>query len=178
MGAFRLQLGRYLSLTALRRELEGWAQEAIGENKDAQPLQTIPGIGSVLALIILAEAGDLRRFGHHRQFLKFRGLDLAKSQSGVSRGRETSSKRGNRRLRCAFWMAGAVAVRMRQNSFRDKYERYIKPDPLDPDLRRKALAAVMAKMARVACGIVKAQTPYRTYREAAVPVDRSRSAGP
>lgn len=167
--AFRLQLERYLSLTALRRDLEGWAQEAIGGTKDAQLLQTIPGIGPVLALIILAEAGDLRRFGHHRQFLKFCGLDLAKSQSGAYRGRETLSKRGNHRLRCAFWMAGAVAVRMRQNPFRDKYERYIKPDPHDPDLRRKALTAVMAKMARVAYGVVKAETPYRAYHEAAVP---------
>ncbi len=77
----------------------------------------------MLALIILAEAGDLRRFGHYRQFLKFCGLDLAKSQSGASRGRERLSKRGNARLRCAFWMAGTVAVRMRENSFRDKYER-------------------------------------------------------
>jgi hypothetical protein len=32
----------------------------------------------------LAEAGDLRRFRHHRQFLKFCGLDLATYQSGSS----------------------------------------------------------------------------------------------
>ena len=167
--AFRLQLERYLSLNALRRQLEEWAEEALGTNADAQLLRTIPGIGPVLALIILAEAGDLRRFGHHRQFLKFCGLDLAKSQSGASRGREKLSKRGNARLRCAFWMAGGVAVRMRENSFREKYQRYIRADPTDSDLKRKALTAVMAKMARVAYAVVKTQKPYRTYFEAAVP---------
>lgn len=167
--AFRLQLERYLSLNRLRKELETWAEESLGENADAQLLRTIPGIGPILALIILAEAGDLRRFGHHRQFLKFCGLDLAKSQSGASRGREKLSKRGNARLRYAFWMAGSVAVRMRENSFRDKYQRYIRSDPTDPDLKRKALTAVMAKMARVAYAVVKTQTPYRTYFEAAVP---------
>ncbi|WP_416360456.1 transposase [Burkholderia orbicola] len=39
-------------------------------------------------MTILAEAGDLRRFGHHRQFLKYCGFDLAKIQSGTQRGRE------------------------------------------------------------------------------------------
>jgi len=167
--AFRLQLERYLSLNRLRSQLETWTEKAFGENEDSKLLRTIPGIGPILALIILAEAGDLRRFGHHRQFLKFCGLDLAKSQSGASRGRERLSKRGNARLRCAFWMAGTVAVRMRENSFREKYERYIRSDPTDPDLKRKALTAVMAKMARVAYAIVKTGVPYRAYFEAAVP---------
>ena len=36
------------------------------------------------------------------------------------------------------------------NSFRDKFERYIARDRDDPDLRRKALTAITAKMARVA----------------------------
>ncbi len=112
--AFRLQLARYLSLNQLRSQLETWAQEVLSENKDSQLLQSIPGIGPVLALMILAEAGDLRRFGHHRQFLKFCGLDLAKSQSGAWRGKERLSKRGNARLRYAFWLAGTVAVRMRE----------------------------------------------------------------
>ena len=39
-------------------------------------------IGPIIAMTILAEAGDLRRFRHHRQFLKFCGLDLATHQSG------------------------------------------------------------------------------------------------
>lgn len=166
---FRMQLERYLSLNQLRNQLETWAQEAMAENPDAQLLQTIPGIGAVLALMILAEAGDLRRFGHHRQFLKFCGLDLAKCQSGAWRGKERLSKRGNARLRYAFWLAGTIAVRLRENSFRAKYERYIRPDPANPDRKRKALTAVSAKMARVAYSIVKTGAPYRAYFEAAVP---------
>ena len=62
-----------------------------------------------------------------------------------------------------------MAVRMRENSFREKYERYIRADPTDPDLKRKALTAVMVEMARIAYAVVKTQTPYRTYFEAAVP---------
>jgi transposase len=167
--AFKLQLCRYLDLNHHRAQLETWAEDALANDEDARLLRTIPGIGAVLALMILAEAGDLRRFAHHRQFLKFCGLDLAKIQSGSSRGKERLSKRGNARLRYAFWFAATVAVRQQENSFRDKYERYISRDPRDPDRKRKALTAVAAKMARVAYGVVKRKSPYRPYFESAVP---------
>ena len=166
---FRFQLTRYLSLIQLRDQLEHLAEQTLGSNSDFALLRTIPGIGPVLALVILAEAGDLRRFGHHRQFLKFCGLDLAKSQSGASCGMACLSKRGNARLRSAFWFAGSVAIRMRENSFRNKFERYISADPLNKDRRRKALTAVSAKMARVAYAVIKSGVPYRPYFEAALP---------
>jgi transposase len=167
--AFRLQLDRYQSLLELRGQLEEWAETTLVGNSDYEHLKSIPGIGPVLALVILAEAGDLRRFGHHRQFLKFCGLDLAKNQSGASRGPERLSKRGNARLRCAFWFAGVVAVRLRENSFRSKFDRYMRVDPLNRDRRRKALTAIAAKMARVAYGLVKTGSSYRAYFEASLP---------
>ena len=120
-------------------------------------------------MVILAEGGDLRRFGHHRQFLKYCGVDLAKCQSGQFRGREMLSKRGNALLRMAFWMAAQRAVRMTENSFRDKYERYMKQNPGNADVRRKALTAVAAKMARVAYALVKRLETYRGYHEHALP---------
>jgi transposase len=69
---------------------------------DHRRLQQIPGIGPINALTILANAGDLRRFRHHHQFLKFGGLDLATHQSGQFRGRTKVSERGNARLRRTF----------------------------------------------------------------------------
>ena len=38
---------------------------------DYQLLTTIPGVGPINAMTLLAETGDPRRFRHHRQFLKF-----------------------------------------------------------------------------------------------------------
>jgi transposase len=166
---FRLQLAHYQQLTQMRKDLEQLAEQTMGTDSDFALLQTIPGIGPVIALIIMAEAGDLRRFAHHRQFLKFCGLDLAKLQSGSTRGRERLSKRGNARLRSAFWLAAVVAVRQRENSLRAKFERYIKVAPTDRDRRRKALTAVAAKIARIAHAIVKTGEQYRPYHEAAIP---------
>lgn len=167
--SFRLQLRRYQDLIQQRDQLAEQAHELLAGRQDYESLRSLPGIGPVLALTILAEGGDLRRFAHHRQFLKYCGLDLAKCQSGQYRGQERLSKRGNARLRFAFWFAATVAVRMRENSFREKYERYIQNDPQNADRKRKALTAVAAKMARVAFGVVKQQTLYRSYFENALP---------
>jgi transposase len=166
---FRLQLARYYALNEQRQQLDSRAQQLLMGNADFQRLQTLPGIGAVMALAILAEAGDLRRFDHHRQFLKYCGLDLAKSQSGQCRGHEVLSKRGNKRLRMVFWMAALRAVHTRENAFRDKYERYLSATPLDADRKRKALTAVAAKMARVAYAVIKTGTDYQRYFEQRVP---------
>ena len=66
-----------------RAALERQADASAATHADYQRLRTVPGIGPIIALVILAEAGDLRRFGHHRQFLKFCGLDLAKSHRAL-----------------------------------------------------------------------------------------------
>lgn len=166
---FRLTLRQFQQLSELRAQIESRAQAVLADNPDCAHLQSLPGIGPIIALTILAEAGDLRRFGHHRQFLKYCGFDLAKTQSGVQRGREQLSKRGNARLRMAFWLAGQVAVRQRENSFRHKYDRYVSANPLDADLKRKALTAVAAKMARVAYAIIKKNQPYRHFFEHGLP---------
>ncbi len=78
---------------------------------------------------MLAELGDPRRFRHHCQFLKFCGLDLAAQQSGQFHGAPMPSKYGNAHLRCALWLAATITVKQRENSFREKLERYIRKDP-------------------------------------------------
>lgn len=166
---FRLQLSRHDALNQQRNALEARAHALLKNRHDYQRLCEIPGIGPIIALVILAEAGDLRRFSHHKQFLKYCGLDLAKAQSGVSRGHERLSKRGNARLRCALWQASISAIRMRENAFRDKYTRYIAADPDNRDRRRKARTAVTAKLARVAYSLVKFDRPYRGRFEVCLP---------
>lgn len=77
---FRMVLAEGKSLKAQRNLIEARAVEMLKDNSDYKLLTTIPGIGSINALTILAEAGDLRRFNHHRQFPKFCGMDLATIQ--------------------------------------------------------------------------------------------------
>jgi transposase len=169
---FRLVLEEYQQLCRRRKQLEADIVHRLAGHPDFDRLQTVPGIGPILALIILAESRDVRRFGHVRQFLKYCGFDLCTEQSGQFRGTTHLSKRGNARLRYAFWMAGAVAVRMQQNSFRRKFEDYIRPDPRNGDRRRKAYTAVAAKMARVVYAVITSGIDYRRFPEATRPGGR------
>ena len=173
----RVVLEEYRALCALRKRLEVDITTQLATHPDFVRLQTLPGIGPILAMIILAEARDLRRFGCTRQFLKYCGFDLCTEQSGQFRGSTHLSKRGNARLRYAFWMAGTVAIRMQQNSFRRKFEDYIRPDPKNADRRRKGYTAVAAKMARVAYAVVTSGIDYRRFPEATRPGGKIPSLG-
>ena len=59
---FRLVLQEHQDLCRMRRAIEARAELYLKDNADYLRLRTIPGIGAVIALIILAEAGDLQRF--------------------------------------------------------------------------------------------------------------------
>lgn len=162
---FKLQLQRYLELTQQRKDLEEKADLLLRGRDDYTHLRSLPGVGPIIALMILAESGDLRRFRHYRQYLNFCGFNLSALQSGQKKGSYHLSKRGNARLRYAYWLAAVNAIRQTENSFRQKFERSIKKDPENADLKRKARVAVASKMARVAHALVKQDTDYRGYYE-------------
>jgi len=170
---FRMVLAEGRNLIRQRAEIERRAEAMLADDRDYRLLRTIPGVGPINALTILAEAGDLRRFAHHRQFLKYCGLDLSTQQSGQFRGQTKLSKFGNARRRRALWLAGQVAIRQRDTSFRSRFERSVARDRDNPDLRRKALSAIAAKMARTAHAVVKRGVDYRPFFEGAVPGGRT-----
>ena len=66
-----------------------------------------------------------------------------------------------------------MAIRQRENGFRDKFERYIARDRHNADLRRKALTAITAKMARVVHAVIKTGADYRPFVEGPVPGGRT-----
>ena len=74
-------------------------------------LNTITGIGSTLAAVILSEIGDIRKFDSSAKLAAFAGIDPAVKQSGDFSGtRCKMSKRGSPYLRRAIWLASTVAA--------------------------------------------------------------------
>jgi hypothetical protein len=93
---------------------------------------------------------------------------------------EAAQVYGNARLRTALWMAAQTAVRMRENSFRRKFDNYFRGNPFDADLRRKAYTAIAAQLARVVFGLIKSGTDYRPFFEHKFQVEepsRARAVG-
>jgi transposase len=81
------------------------------EDKRLLALQTIYGVGPVLACHLLAEIGDARRFRRSRQLVRVAGLDPVVLESGDSRRRGRLSKQGSPQLRWALVQAAQHAAR-------------------------------------------------------------------
>jgi len=87
---FKMVLDEYSQLNVRRKEIEDIIEQRLHGGPDYQKLRSIPGIGPVLALIILAEAGNMRRFSNYKKFLKYCGLNLNSNQSGKSNSNQKS----------------------------------------------------------------------------------------
>ncbi|HTE57917.1 MAG TPA: IS110 family transposase [Verrucomicrobiae bacterium] len=76
-----------------------------------QLIQSIPGIGAILSMGIVAEIGDLNRFDSAKQLVAYAGLDPKIMQSGPSQRTGKLTKRGSPFLRRDLYMASTVAQR-------------------------------------------------------------------
>jgi len=116
-------------------------------------IMTIPGIGPVLAAVILAEIGSIDRFragnGVHR-LLAFAGLDPRIRESGQWTGKIRMSKRGSRTLRTAIWRAAFIAKG--HEAFRDIYDRHRK---IMKQPSKVALSHVARKLVQAIYGVLR-----------------------
>ena len=85
------------------------------DGETARRLQTIPGVGPSIAAALLAEIGDIERFGDFDQLLAYAGVHPAERSSGrKGASPETAwhmSKAGNSHLRAAAYRMAVVGVR-------------------------------------------------------------------
>ena len=88
-------------LTVLARRLPGCAV-----------LRRHWGIGPILAVTILAELGDTRRFTSSRQAVRFAGIDITVSESDGKRSRGHLARQGSPVLRWALYEGAGAAWRV------------------------------------------------------------------
>lgn len=120
-------------------------QIAVLVDASQTPLLTIPGIGHVLAGIILAEIGAVHRFATPAQLLAFAGMEPSAYQSGKFNASHTPMvKRGSTYLRWAI-MQAARLVAMRDKTFAD----YLKKKRQEGKHFNVALSHVGKKLIRV-----------------------------
>jgi transposase len=128
--------------------------------RDYWLLQTIPGVGPILAAGFAAEIGAIGNFGNCKELVSFAGLDVIGRQSGNWQGeRRMISKCGRKYLRTVAYQAAVTAVRC-DGEFRQCYERALARQG-ERKLRRKALVKVADKMLRVVYGVLRSGQVYR-----------------
>lgn len=147
------------------RSMEKEFETTLQSHPQYKILRSVPGIGPVVALNILAITGDLSRFSHAKQFINFAGLNLSSSQSGKHQGNKKLSKRGNSRLRSIMWLAtkAAIYANRQGNPFKKKFLSITSKAPNDGDLKRKALTACTIKMATIIHTLIKKESIFRPF---------------
>ena len=114
----RLQVDSLLAvMAALEAQLDGVDAElrrfARGDER-CQALQTIYGVGPIIACHLLAEIGEARRFRRPDQITRLAGLDPVVDESGDNRRRGKLAKAGSPHLRWALVEAAVHAHRPTQ----------------------------------------------------------------
>lgn len=120
-------------------------------------LHTVPGIGPVLAAAILAEVGDISRFGSDpARLVAYAGIDPSVKQSGDFTGsRNRMSKRGSPYLRRALWLAATVAYR-----FDPTLAAFYQKKRSEGKAHMTAVGAVTRKLTYVVFAILRDNEPY------------------
>ena len=117
---------------------------------------TIPGVGALTAVIVLAETNGFELIRNKSQLASYAGLDVKEKQSGTSvKGKPRISKKGNRNLRKSMHLPALTAVKWDDN-FREIYARLISKH----GIKMKALVAIQRRLLELIYVLFKNETNY------------------
>lgn len=158
-------------LASMKRQIKHLKQEAAGLvaainklllkhselQKCVRLLRSIPGIGLLVAVTILAEVPAIASFGRAREVAAFAGLTPALAQSGTSVRRcGGMTREGSALLRKMLYMAALQAVKRPTNAFHACYLAFVNRGKT----KMCALVALMHKLLRIAFGVLKHDTAF------------------
>lgn len=141
------------------KELESELYALLSQNKEFERLQTIPGIGPVIAATLLAAVGDAHYFKNGRQMAAWIGLTPKQHASGEKSTMRGISKRGDRTLR-KLLIHGARAVLNWSKDKTDKLSSWLnalshRAHPC------KVIVALANKLARIAWAVLATGQAYK-----------------
>jgi transposase len=140
-----------------RKRVEAALAEAIDADQAsrhrAELLRSIPGIGAVVASVLLTDLPELGTLNRH-QAASIAGLAPHPQQSGISRSND-HIKGGRACVRTALYMAAVSAIRCNP-SFRAFYQRLVQ----EGKPRKVAIVAVARKLIVLANAIAKSKKPW------------------
>lgn len=128
------------------------------ENHQAQLLVTIPGVGKITSLTILAEIGDISRFPSAKKLCSWAGLVPSTYQSSTTIHHGRITKQGSTHLRRVLVEAAQISVRQ------DGYLKYFHQQLSKRGGRQKATVAVARKILVAAYHILTKNQVYKEPR--------------
>jgi transposase len=143
-------LRRIESLDDEIAEIDAELRAFARDDRRCQALERLYGIGPILASILVAEIGDVRRFRRAGQVVRLAGLDPVVSESADSRRRGHLAKAGSPHLR---WALVEAAIHARRSKH------------LDYELHRKVAYRAGATAARLTAARKIGRRAFHVLRE-------------
>lgn len=140
----------------IKIELAAIVKQHDGIKKQVELITSIPGVGSLTAVTVLAETNGFELIRNKRQLTSYAGLDVREKQSGTSvKGKPRISKKGNRFLRKAMHLPALSAIR-HDERFKAVFTRLVSKH----GIKMKAAVAVQRKLLELIYTIFKTGNPY------------------
>jgi transposase len=121
-------------------------------------LQTIPGVGKVLALVLLYEMHEVQRFDQAGQFLSYARLVRCVHESAGKQLGTGGKKIGNAHLRWAFAEAACLFLRSSERAKRWKHKQAAQRG------EGKALAILAARLGRAVYHLLRKREAFDEAR--------------
>jgi len=140
----------------IKTEIQAIVKKDKTTSDAVQIISTIPGIGLLTAVTVLAETNGFELIRNKRQLTSYAGLDVVQKQSGTSvQGKPRISKRGNKYLRKAMYLP-ALSVMRWDERFKGVFSRVVAKN----GIKMKAGVAVQRKLLEMTYTIFKTNQPY------------------
>jgi transposase len=137
------------------RQANAWIRAQVKEDRLAQLLMTIPGIGHQFALLVRYEIDHIERFASAKRLVGYIGLAPCTWSSGGHTRHGSITKQGNKWLRWAMVEAAQKAP-LTSPYFAAYYHRIKERAGF-----ARARVATARKLVEVVYGVMKTQTEYR-----------------
>ncbi len=127
-----------------------------GVSKSIEVICSIPGVGLLTAVTVLAETNGFELIRNKRQLTSYAGLDIKEKQSGTSvKGKPQISKRGNRHVRKAMHLPALTAIRHGER-FKAIFIRLVSKH----GIKMKAVVAIQRKLLELMYTLYKTNAVY------------------
>jgi transposase len=124
-------------------------------------MTTIPGVGQLTAVTILAETNGFELIKNKKQLVSYAGLDVKEKQSGTSvKGKARISKKGNKNLRKALHLPALSAIKHNDN-FKEVFARLVSKS----GIKMKGVVAVQRKILELTYILHKNKSVYQKEYE-------------
>ena len=141
----------------IKSDLSALIEQHKALKAELKTICSIPGIGELTGIIILAETNGFELIRNKRQLTSYAGLDVREKQSGTSiKGKPRISKKGNRHLRKAMYLPALSAVK-HDETFRNAYARIVSKQ----GIKMKGLVAVQRRLLEMTYIIFKSKQEYQ-----------------